>query len=156
MGNVQTPAGPTYDDRMSALSPEALQHCIDSAQTITLSTTNPNGTIHSVPVWYGHDGEAFWVITGTTQRKTKNLRLDPRISLMLLVEQVGARPTEIALVYGTATIHELPAAELRAKAEQAWTRYGEDIAREYARALPDEGYCALEIRPDKIVGWHPG
>lgn len=141
---------------MNALSPEALQHCIDSAQTIAMSTTNPNGTIHTVPVWYGHDGEAFWVITGTNQRKTKNLRLDPRVSLMLLVEQVGERPTEIALVYGRATVRELPAEELRTKAQWAWTRYGEDVALEYSQALPDEGYCALEIRPDRILGWHPG
>ena len=55
---------------MNALSPHALEHCIDSARAITFSTTNPNGTIHSAPVWYGHDGEAFWVITGTRQRKT--------------------------------------------------------------------------------------
>jgi len=140
---------------MNALSPEALQHCLEHAQTITFSTTNPNGTIHSVPVWYGHDGEALWVITGTDQRKTKNLRRDPRVSLMLLVEQSGDRPTEIALVYGRAIIHELPASELRAKAEWAWQRYGPEVAREYAQALPDSGYCALEIKPDKTIGWHP-
>lgn len=74
---------------------------------------------------------------------------------MLLVEQVGDRPTEIALVYGRAIIHELPAAELREKALWMWGRYGEDIAREYAGALPDKGYCALEIRPDKTLSWHP-
>lgn len=141
---------------MDPLSSEALQHCLDTAQTITFSTTNPNGTIHSVPVWYGYDGEAFWVITGTTQRKTRNLRRDPRVSLMLLVEQTDVWQTEIALVYGRAEIHELPADEIRAKALWAWSRYGEDVAREYAEALPDEGFCALEIRPDKIVSWHPG
>jgi len=141
---------------MNALSSEALQHCLDNAQTITFSSTNPNGTIHSVPVWYGYDGEAFWVITGTEQRKTKNLRRDPRVSLMLLVEQVGDRPTEIALVYGRATIHELSTDELRAKAQWAWTRYGEDVARDYSAALPEGDYCALEIKADKIVPWHPG
>jgi PPOX class probable F420-dependent enzyme len=140
---------------VKTLSPEALQHCLDNAQTITFSTTNPNGTIHTVPVWYAYDGEAFWVITGTAQRKTKNLRRDPRVSLMLLVEQVGERPTEIALVYGTATIHEPAVDELRAKAFSTWSRYGEEIAREYAAALPESGACVLEIKPDKIVSWHP-
>ena len=141
---------------MNALSPEALQHCLDSAETITLSTTNPNGTIHMVPVWYRYDGEALWVLTGTQQRKTKNLRIDPRVSLMLLVERTEERPTEIALVYGRATIHELPEAELRTKAQWTWTRYGEDIGREYAREMPAGDMCALEIKPDKIVSWHPG
>lgn len=141
---------------MNALSPEALQHCLDTAGTITFSTVNPNGTVHSVPVWYRYEGEAFWVITGTDQWKTRNLRRDPRVSLMLLVEQVGSRPTEIALVYGRATIHELPAIELRERALWLWGRYGEDVAREYAEALPDTGYCLLEVRPDKIVSWHPG
>ena len=75
---------------------------------------------------------------------------------MLLVEQVGDRPTEIALVYGRATIHELPVNELRAKALWMWGRYGDDVAHEYAEALPETGYCALEIKPDKIVSWHPG
>ena len=141
---------------MNALSDEALEHCLDTAQTITFSTTNPNGTIHSVPVWYRYDDEAFWVITGTEQRKTRNLRRDPRVSLMLLVEQVGDRPTEIALVYGRAEIGELSADELRDRARWLWSRYGEDVADEYAAALPDEGYCLLRITADKIVGWHPG
>lgn len=140
---------------MSPLSPEALQHCLDTAQTITFSTVNPNGTVHSVPVWYRYDDEAFWVITGTEQRKTRNLRRDARVSLMLLVEQVGDRPTEIALVYGRAVIHELPADELRRRALWLWSRYGEEVAREYAEALPSTGYCLLEIKPDKIVAWHP-
>lgn len=74
---------------------------------------------------------------------------------MLLVEQIGERPTEIALVYGTATIHEPAIGEVREKALWAWHRYGEEVAREYAAALPEQGYCVLEIKPDKIVSWHP-
>ncbi len=140
---------------MTPLSPEALQHCLDNALTITFSTVNPNGTIHSVPVWHRHDGEAFWVITGTDQRKTRNLRHDPRVSLMLLVERTAERPTEIALVYGTAAIHELPLDELREKATWMWSRYVDENIDEYVDALADGSWCALEIRPDKIVGWHP-
>ena len=140
---------------MKPLSPEALQHCLETAETITFSTTNPNGTVQSVPVWYRYDGEAFWVITGTGQRKTRNLRRDPRVSLLLLVERPPERPTEIALVYGTATIHELPLDELRQKAIWMWSRYVDEDIDEYVDALDDGSWCALEIRPDKIVAWHP-
>ena len=144
-----------YDGPMKPLSPEAQQHCLDTAETITLSTVNPNGTVHSVPVWYRYDGEAFWVITGTDQRKTRNLRRDPRASLLLLVERTPERPTEIALVYGTTTVHELAPAELRQRARWMWSRYVDEDIDSYVDAVSDGSWCALEIRPDKIVGWHP-
>lgn len=140
---------------MKALSPETLHHCLDTALTITFSSVNPNGTIHSVPVWYRHDGEAFWVITGIHQRKTRNLRRDPRVSLLLLVERTEERPTEIALVYGTATIHELPLADLQQKAAWMWSRYEDEDVDSYVDALADGGWCAIEVRPDRIVAWHP-
>jgi PPOX class probable F420-dependent enzyme len=48
-----------------------------------LATFNPDGSIHLVAMWYLWDGEAVLSPTNHGTRKAKNLRRDPRATVMI-------------------------------------------------------------------------
>ena len=141
---------------MQPLSRDEEQRLLEETYTTTFCTTNPNGTIHAVPVWYRYDGAAFWVVTGADQRKTKNLALDPRVSLSLLITKTETTRTVIGLVYGTATIHRLPLDELKERAAWIFSKYVDaEGVRQRIDPMPDGAAIAIEIKVDKMLTWHP-
>ena len=141
---------------MEPLSSQEQRRLLEGTYTATLCTSNPNGTINAIPVWYRYDGEAFWVVTGANERKTKNLRRDPRVSLSLLITRTETTRTVIGLVYGTATIHRLPLAELQERGAWIFSKYVDDVGvRERVEPMDSDATVALEIRPDKMRTWHP-
>ena len=141
---------------MDPLAPDELRTLLDENYLATFCTTNPNGTIQAVPVWYRYDGKVFWVMTGTGMRKTKNLRLDPRVSLSIVQTKTETEPTRIALVYGTATIHEPSLEEVKEKGAWIFGKYvDEEGVRQRIDPIPDGAACIVEIKADKILSWHP-
>ena len=141
---------------MKPLSLEEEQRLLDETYTATFCTTNPNGTIQAIPVWYRYDGESFWVVTGAGQRKTKNLERDPRVSLSLLITKTESTRTVIGLVYGTATVHHLPLDELKERAAWIFSKYVDEAGvRQRVDPMPDGAAVAVEIRPDRTLTWHP-
>ena len=141
---------------MEQLSEQERRRLLEEAYTATFCTTNPNGTIQAIPVWYRYDGEAFWVVTGAKQRKTKNLERAARVSLSLLITKTETTRTVIGLVYGTATIHRLTLEELKHRAAWIFSRYVDEAGvRQRVDPMPDGVAVAVEIRPDKILAWHP-
>jgi len=48
-----------------------------------LTTIEPDGAVHAIPLWYASDGEAIVFATGSGSRKVRNLRRDPRATLVL-------------------------------------------------------------------------
>ncbi|MGH9788334.1 MAG: pyridoxamine 5'-phosphate oxidase family protein [Candidatus Acidiferrales bacterium] len=57
---------------------------------ISLATLNDDGTIHLAAVWYLFDGGKFYVATGSSSRKAKNVLARPKATLM-----VDTRTTEL-------------------------------------------------------------
>ena len=71
------------------------------------------------------------------------------------MEANGGAPTEIALVYGTAVIHELPLDQSREKATWMWSRYVDENIDEYVDALATAAGAPSRSGPTRVVGWHP-
>ena len=141
---------------MEPLSSGEEQRLLEETYTATFCTTNPNGTINAIPIWYRYDGESFWVVTDRQGRKTKNLERDPRVSLSLLITKTETTRTVIGLVYGTATIHRLPLDELKERAAWVFEKYvDEDGVRQRIDPMQDGAGVAIEVRPDKMRTWHP-
>jgi PPOX class probable F420-dependent enzyme len=55
-----------------------------------LSTLEPDGTIHAVPLWLAPDDDAIVLGTGSRSRKTRNLERDPRATLVLHDSRPGS------------------------------------------------------------------
>jgi PPOX class probable F420-dependent enzyme len=66
------------------LSGDALARELLQARLIAkLATFNPDGSIHLVAMWFLWDGEAILIPTNSGTRKAKNVRRDPRATVMI-------------------------------------------------------------------------
>ena len=48
-----------------------------------LSTVHPDGSPHTVPVRYVHDGSGFWIASSPTSRKVTNIQLNDQVSVAI-------------------------------------------------------------------------
>jgi PPOX class probable F420-dependent enzyme len=109
----------------------------------TVTTLRPDGTPHSTPVWVDTDGENVIFNTAIGRVKERNLRRDPRVSLVVLPaenQQAG-----YVSVTGTAEISEEGAVEHINKLAQKY------LGKEkYPWLQPGEQRVIVTITPEKI------
>jgi uncharacterized protein YhbP (UPF0306 family) len=75
---------------MGALSEKELHQFLQGRYIASLATLNDDGTVHLAAVWYLFDEGKFYVATGSSSRKAKNVLARPNASLM-----VDTRTTEL-------------------------------------------------------------
>jgi PPOX class probable F420-dependent enzyme len=68
---------------MASLSDALVRQLLDGRYIASFATHNPNGSVHMVAVWFWFDGTDIYVATSSRSRKGRNLRGDPRVSLMI-------------------------------------------------------------------------
>jgi PPOX class probable F420-dependent enzyme len=109
----------------------------------TVTTLRPDGTPHSTPVWVDTDGENVIFNTAIGRVKERNIRRDPRVSLVVLPaenQQAG-----YVSVTGTAEISEEGAVEHINKLAQKY------LGKEkYPWLQPGEQRVIVTITPEKI------
>jgi PPOX class probable F420-dependent enzyme len=66
-----------------ALASKVAQETLNARLIANLATFRPDGTIHLVPMWFLWDGEAIVLPTFGESRKAKNLKADPRATVMI-------------------------------------------------------------------------
>lgn len=72
---------------MSEPIPEKFQDLFSRPILCALTTVNPDGQPHSVPVWCDYDGEQVRLNMPAATKKARNLQLNPRLSLLLIDPQ---------------------------------------------------------------------
>jgi PPOX class probable F420-dependent enzyme len=68
---------------MASISDALVRELLDGRYIASLATTNPDGSIHVVAVWYHFDGSHINVATSSRSRKTRNLLARPKASIMI-------------------------------------------------------------------------
>lgn len=119
--------------------------------TVWLSTAQPDGTPHLVPIWFSWDGDRLFIASKPGARKVRNLRANPR--LMLAIGEPD-EDFDVGLVEAEAEVPDVPTAELLPPDHLA--KYAERMA---AIGLgPDEyleTYCQpILVRPTRFLPWH--
>ncbi|TGA95416.1 PPOX class F420-dependent oxidoreductase [Streptomyces sp. MZ04] len=69
---------------MSAQLPDKLKALLDTPVFVSVATIQPDGSPQVSPVWVKCDGDDVVFSTTVSRRKYKNLRRDPRVTVMLL------------------------------------------------------------------------
>jgi PPOX class probable F420-dependent enzyme len=113
--------------------PAPLRYLLDSAAVGFVSTIGPRGEPQTTPLWFLHADGAVWISLVEGRQKLRNLRRDPRISVVVADP---ARPTRYVELRGR--VDELLPDPDRALEQR--------IARRYAVSAPDG---AAEGRPDE-------
>ena len=131
---------------------EAALRLLASPTVATIVTLNPDGSPHVSVAWVGIEDDEIVFGTLHDQRKLRNLRLDPRISVSLQGDRInewGLR--EYLVLNGTARVTAGGAPELLQRL--AWIHLGPDTV---FPAMPDppRGFVT-RVRIDRVSGVGP-
>jgi PPOX class probable F420-dependent enzyme len=80
---------------------DQLKKVLDSKVFVALATLQPDGSPQVSPVWVKRDGEDLLISTTVDRRKTKNIRRDPRVTVLV---QPADEPYTYAELRGTASL----------------------------------------------------
>jgi PPOX class probable F420-dependent enzyme len=65
------------------MTPDEVNEFLRGRRSMTMSTISPDGSIHSVAMWYGFLEGAVAFETKTKSQKVQNLRRDPRLTCLV-------------------------------------------------------------------------
>jgi PPOX class probable F420-dependent enzyme len=116
--------------------------------TGVITTLLADGSPHSVIAGIIIDGDDLVSHTGPAARRLQNLRRDPRVNVLAIDPDTPMRYAEFR---GTATIEEVPGAELAGAFREHAEKY--DLPEEASRVAPDATVVKIRITPYK-VGYH--
>jgi PPOX class probable F420-dependent enzyme len=72
---------------MSLPIPEKFHDLFSRPILCALTTVNPDGQPHSVPVWCDYDGEHVRVNVPAATKKARNLKRNPKLALLIIDPQ---------------------------------------------------------------------
>ncbi|KUL52879.1 pyridoxamine 5'-phosphate oxidase [Streptomyces sp. NRRL F-4489] len=132
---------------MTALLSDKLKELLDSPVFVTVATIQPDGSPQLSPVWVKRDGEDLLISTTVGRRKERNLRRDPRISVVL---QPFDAPYTYAEIRGEAIVTTEGGQELIDELSLKYT--GKKYAEFNADAANDNERVVVRITPRKVLG----
>jgi PPOX class probable F420-dependent enzyme len=133
----------------SGVSPERLRDVLDSPIFATVATIQPDGTPQQSVVWVERDGDDVLFMVGIGSRKERNLRRDPRASVLVCPPEA---PYGYAAIRGNAVFE--PALSERLRDELAIKYIGVPYAEHVARTPEADGGDVVAVRlvPERTSG----
>ncbi|GAB3686391.1 PPOX class F420-dependent oxidoreductase [Streptomyces sparsus] len=132
---------------MAAALSDNLKQLLDSKVFIMVATVQPDGSPQVTPVWVKRDGDDVLFSTTVGRRKEKNLRRDPRVTVVV---QPADSPYSYAEIRGTAALTTDGGQEL---IDELARKY---VGTDYVEFNPDSPNEAprvvVRITPEKVVG----
>lgn len=92
---------------------EAVREVLESPALAHVATIDPDGRPQVTLAWAGLDGDQIVFATLADQRKLRNIRRDPRVTISIATQRVDPIGLhEYLVVYGNATVTDGGAPEL--------------------------------------------
>ena len=121
---------------------------------VRVATVGPDGAPHVVPLWFVWEPEAVYVSVRGSSRTVANVRIDPKVALLL---DAGQSWVELAGVeiHGKAEFLEPAHPDLRLPISKWHDKYRLLLAgggfRRFTESIPQLGF--LRVRPDRVGWW---
>ncbi|GAA2062390.1 hypothetical protein GCM10009801_05470 [Streptomyces albiaxialis] len=131
---------------MAVLSDE-LKKVLDGQVFVAVATIQPDGSPQVSPVWAKRDGDDVLISTTVDRRKTRNLRRDPRVTVLV---QPADNPYTYAELRGTATLTTEGGQELIDELARKYT--GKTYAEFNPASSEDAERVVVRIGVRKVVG----
>jgi len=139
------------DATATALAAARIDRLLRTETVVWVSTVNPDGTPHLVPIWFSWDGESILIASKPRAKKVANLRANPSVMLAL------GEPDDdfdVGMVRGVAELLDEPASAVLPATHLA--KYRSQMA---AIGLTPDDFLAtysqvIRIRPTKFLPWH--
>ncbi|WP_327355211.1 PPOX class F420-dependent oxidoreductase [Streptomyces sp. NBC_01304] len=132
---------------MSAELSAELKALLDSPVFITVATIQPDGSPQVSPVWVKRDGDDVLFSTTVGRQKEKNLRRDPRLTVVV---QPADNPYAYAEIRGSVEMTEEGGQELIDELAVKYT--GKKYAEFNPSSANDAPRVVVRITPRKVVG----
>ncbi|MCR8574071.1 PPOX class F420-dependent oxidoreductase [Streptomyces sp. Isolate_219] len=132
---------------MTATLSDDLKQLLDTPVFVTVTTVQPDGSPQASPVWVKRDGDDLLISTTVGRRKEKNIRRDPRVSVVV---QPSDAPYTYAEVRGTASLSTEGGQELIDELSRKYT--GKLYADFNPAGITDDESVVVRITPRKVVG----
>ncbi|GGS51794.1 MULTISPECIES: PPOX class F420-dependent oxidoreductase [Streptomyces] len=132
---------------MSAALSDSLKSLLDDKVFIVVGTVQPDGSPQMSPVWVKRDGDDLLFSTTVDRRKEKNLRRDPRVTVVVMDP---SNPYAYAEIRGTAEVTTEGGRELIDELSRKYT--GKDYADFNPASKDDAERVVVRITPQKVVG----
>ena len=135
------------------MSPGEVDEFLRERHSMTMSTISPDGSIHSVAMWYGFLEGAVAFETKAKAQKVKNLQRDPRLTCLVEAGDTYDQLRGVSLV-GTGEIIDDPARmwELGVSVFERYNGpYSEEL-KPFVEAMLNKR-VVVKLHVDKIVTW---
>lgn len=109
----------------------------------TVVTLMPDGQPQALLTWIDHDGENVLVNTEPQRQRARNVRRDPRITVLI---HAANNPWDWAEVRGH-VVDTIDGSQAREHIDELSRRY---VGRDYANPIGPAGRIILVIAPDKV------
>jgi PPOX class probable F420-dependent enzyme len=109
----------------------------------TVVTLMPDGQPQALLTWIDHDGENVLVNTEPQRQRSKNVRRDPRVTVLI---HAADNPWDWAEVRGH-VVDTIEGSQAREHIDELSRRY---VGRDYANPIGPGGRIMLVIAPDKV------
>jgi PPOX class probable F420-dependent enzyme len=139
------------------MSDEELREFLEQSKTMTICSIGKDGVPHPMPMWFGLEEDGAVVMTTFTKsQKIKNLRRDPRVSLLVEAGEVYSELRGVVF-YGVAELDTEPENVLDVLAKVSARATGvpagdAQAIREGMRASALKR-CLIRVKPERIVSW---
>jgi PPOX class probable F420-dependent enzyme len=134
---------------MSGVSAERLREVLDSPIFATVATIQPDGTPQQSVVWVERDGDDVLFMVGAGSRKERNLRRDPRVSVLVCPPEA---PYGYAAIRGTAVFEPALTEQLR---DELTLKYVGRTYAEHVEQTPEAKtgeVVAVRLVPKRTTG----
>lgn len=131
----------------TALSDDLKRLVDDSPVFATVATLQPDGSPQLSVTWLKRDGDDLLISTTVGRRKERNLRRDPRVTVMINPHNA---PYTYAEVRGEATLTTEGGTELIDELSRKYT--GKDYADFNPASADDAQRVVVRVTPRKVVG----
>jgi len=142
----------------NAMSETEIATFLAEPRVARLATTEPDGSVHLTPVWFQFGDGRFAMTLGQRRRHLRNLRRDPRATLLIDVderpERLDGAVVRAVMCRGTVELCDDPA-RVDAVSRQIDRRYLSVSQEAQAPASP-ELYVLVTLVPDKLLTWDFG
>jgi PPOX class probable F420-dependent enzyme len=132
---------------MAAELSEGLKKLLDSPVFVTVATIQPDGSPQVSPVWAKRDGDDLLISTTIGRRKEKNLRRDPRVTVVV---QPFDAPYSYAEIRGEASLTTEGGDELINELSRKYT--GKDYRDFNPASAADAQRVVVRVTPRKVIG----
>jgi PPOX class probable F420-dependent enzyme len=128
---------------MTTPLPDNAKRLLDGKTVVTFVTVNPDGCPQASPVWATRDGDDILLSTLVGRQKERNLRGEPRVSVVVVNPE---NPYEYVEVRGKAKLESEGAKDLVETLSRKYT------GGPYTNDGPGDERVTVRVTPEHVTG----